>query len=198
MALRGARLLLRIVGIALLVVPLLPVSRWAGADDPGPVWGPNLAAWGLGLAMVGVLALAFGRLQATRPLPRLRVPRIATPVTGAGIGANRTVSGRPGGPRCHDAASRRDRRDIGRSRRCVVAVRRCGRGARAIRRTHQAGARLVAISDPGRASCRSGWALRSGKDPSGHRTPIGPSDGAEPAHPGRSRALPVTACRVRV
>ncbi len=80
MALRGARLLLRIVGMALLVVPLLPVSRWAGPDDLGPVWGPNVAAWGLGLAMVGVLALAFGRLQATRPLPRLRVPRVSTPL----------------------------------------------------------------------------------------------------------------------
>jgi hypothetical protein len=52
--------------IAALVIglPFLPLARSHGAPppDPGPPWAPNVAAWGIGLALVLVAAGAAGRL----------------------------------------------------------------------------------------------------------------------------------------
>ena len=60
--------------IAALVIglPFLPLARSHGAapPDPGPPWDPNVAAWGIGLALVLVAAVAAGRLAVRLPVAR--------------------------------------------------------------------------------------------------------------------------------
>ena len=69
------------VAVAALVLglPFLPllVSSAGPPPDAGPPWGPNVAAWGMGLALVFAIALAAGRFATRLPPagpPRLRVP----------------------------------------------------------------------------------------------------------------------------
>jgi hypothetical protein len=70
------------VAALVLGLPFLPLlSSSAGPPpDAGPPWGPNVAAWGLGLALVAVTALAAGRLASRLPptaWQRWRVPSTA-------------------------------------------------------------------------------------------------------------------------
>ena len=69
---RLARGVWLVIGLALLVLPALPVPAWTGAPDPGPVWLPNVESWGIGLLVVVVAGLLAGRL-ATRVAPA-RIP----------------------------------------------------------------------------------------------------------------------------
>ncbi len=67
------------VAALVLGLPFLPlIASSAGPPpDAGPPWGPNVAAWGLGLALVVVTALAAGRLASrlpAMPASRWRVP----------------------------------------------------------------------------------------------------------------------------
>ena len=74
-------------------LPLLPSSA-GPPPDQGPPWAPNVAAWGIGLALVVVTAIAAGRvairLPARRPADRwrLRLPTAAfLTILGAGLAA---------------------------------------------------------------------------------------------------------------
>ncbi len=58
------------LGTALLVLPLLPLPRWSAAPDSGPIWGPHLESWGIGIVTVVVGALIAGRLAIRVTLPR--------------------------------------------------------------------------------------------------------------------------------
>jgi hypothetical protein len=62
------------IAVAAVPLPLLPLSRWSGAPDQGPVWSPHLESWALGVVVVGTLAIIAGRL-ATR-MPDWRLPRV--------------------------------------------------------------------------------------------------------------------------
>src|SRR5258705_2848476 len=54
----------------------LPLARSHGAPppDPGPPWDVNVAAWGIGLALVLVVAAAVGRFATRLPAPPPRGP----------------------------------------------------------------------------------------------------------------------------
>jgi hypothetical protein len=69
-----ARGLWLVIGLSLIVVPLLPLSRWSGAPDVGPLWVTNLTAWALGLLVVVVVAVALGRLAAGQRFGLARIP----------------------------------------------------------------------------------------------------------------------------
>lgn len=73
-----ARWLWVTLGAAVLVLPLLPLPQWSGAPDQGPIWGPHLASWGIGIVTVAVGALAAGRLATRVPIPR-EVPWAISP-----------------------------------------------------------------------------------------------------------------------
>ncbi len=60
------------IGAALLVLPALPLPAWSGAPDAGPIWTPQVEAWGIGLAAVLAIALTAGR--AARWMPGVEVP----------------------------------------------------------------------------------------------------------------------------
>ncbi len=49
---RLTRLLWLGVGVALVLLPALPIPAWVGAEDQGPLWAPNVAAWAIGLLVV--------------------------------------------------------------------------------------------------------------------------------------------------
>jgi len=70
------------IALAVVVLPLPPLAQWSGARDTGPAWGPNVAAWGVGLLVVLTLALAVGR--AATWFPKLTKPRVR-PVPDAAI-----------------------------------------------------------------------------------------------------------------
>jgi hypothetical protein len=78
------------IGSVVLLLPLLPLPRWSGAPDPGPVWSPNMQAWALGGVVVLVLAMIAGRL-ATTWTPTLAVPRLPTWWLVAALAAVATV-----------------------------------------------------------------------------------------------------------
>ncbi|HXV86530.1 MAG TPA: hypothetical protein VD793_07515, partial [Gemmatimonadales bacterium] len=50
------------IGLALLILPALPLPAWTGAPDQGPIWTPHVASWGIGVLAIGVLAGLAGRL----------------------------------------------------------------------------------------------------------------------------------------
>ena len=62
------------IGAALVLLPAFPVPRWVGAADQGPLWTPNLRAWGLGLLLILALAVGAARLATGIRVPRL--PRL--------------------------------------------------------------------------------------------------------------------------
>jgi hypothetical protein len=83
------------LGIAalVLVLPFLPLLRSTtdALPDPGPPWNLNVTAWGIGLTLILVTALAAGRLASRLPVSRgrcLRVPPAAlVAVLAAGLAA---------------------------------------------------------------------------------------------------------------
>ena len=62
MALKLRRLVWVGIGLALVFLPALPVVRWGGGRDTGPVWAPNVESWLLGLVIVSVVGLVASRL----------------------------------------------------------------------------------------------------------------------------------------
>lgn len=82
------------VAIAALVIglPFLPLARSHGAPppDPGPPWDANVAAWGIGLALVVVAGVAAGRLAVKLPpaRQRFRIPTVVfISLLGVGLAA---------------------------------------------------------------------------------------------------------------
>ncbi|UCG86802.1 MAG: hypothetical protein JSW71_23385 [Gemmatimonadota bacterium] len=73
---RVARGLWLAIGAMLIILPALPLQYWTGAPDAGPAWQPNLVAWGLGLLVILVVALAAGRLAAGLRLRKVRLPSL--------------------------------------------------------------------------------------------------------------------------
>ncbi len=74
------RLLWLGVGVALVLFPALPIPAWVGAEDRGPVWAPNVAAWAIGLLVVVTGGLLAGRIATRLELRkggRLRIPPLA-------------------------------------------------------------------------------------------------------------------------
>ncbi len=71
----------------LLLLPALPLPAWTGAPDQGPLWAPNLASWGIGLAVVVVGGLLAGRLgmHAVRAPLSWPEPRHAPAVAGLAL-----------------------------------------------------------------------------------------------------------------
>jgi len=77
---RFTRLLWLGVGVALVLLPALPIPAWVGAKDQGPVWAPNVAAWAIGLLVVVTGGLLAGRMATkleSRKGARLRIPPLA-------------------------------------------------------------------------------------------------------------------------
>lgn len=60
------------IGAALLALPALPIARWVGAADAGPVWQPHLSTWGTGTVLVLVGGVLAGRLGTKLPAIRVR------------------------------------------------------------------------------------------------------------------------------
>jgi 4-amino-4-deoxy-L-arabinose transferase-like glycosyltransferase len=74
------------IGAALLVLPALPLPTWSRAPDAGPIWTPQVEAWGIGLAVVLAIALMAGRAAHWMPglaLARPRLPDNALPAAAA-------------------------------------------------------------------------------------------------------------------
>jgi hypothetical protein len=63
------------IGGAILVLPALPLPAWTGAPDEGPVWVPDVEAWGIGLAATLVAGVIAGRIGWRLAPGRLRWPR---------------------------------------------------------------------------------------------------------------------------
>jgi len=75
----------RAIGVALLVLPLLPVPQWVGAPDRGPgTWSANLSVWSLGIALVSVGAFLPGRMWRGAAERRF-LPAVGNPVWVAGL-----------------------------------------------------------------------------------------------------------------
>ena len=68
------RVLWRLVGAFLVILPLLPIPQWVGAPDEGPAWETYLRIWGMGGLVVVVLAVLAGRMAVHAELPRPRWP----------------------------------------------------------------------------------------------------------------------------
>lgn len=65
-----------VVAAALVVLPLLPLPEWTGAGDSGPdTWNTMLRLWGLGLLVVGGVAVVASRIG-----PRLHLPSLTARV----------------------------------------------------------------------------------------------------------------------
>lgn len=67
------------IGVALVALPFLPLTRWSGAADAGPPWVPNLVSWAIGLVTVVAFAVVAGRLLAHAPRVIPRLPRLPVP-----------------------------------------------------------------------------------------------------------------------
>ncbi|MFQ5703391.1 MAG: hypothetical protein ACE5HT_05140 [Gemmatimonadales bacterium] len=78
-----ARLLWIGIGFGLIVLPVLPIARWVGAPDQGPVWQPQVEAWSIGLIVVLVGGVIAGRLFEEIRLPRVDLPQIPPPLWAA-------------------------------------------------------------------------------------------------------------------
>lgn len=74
-----------IIGAMLLVLPALPLPGWSEARDQGPLWTPNVVAWGIGLVVVAGAALLAGRLAIHITLPRVPWPEPTPLLTVAGL-----------------------------------------------------------------------------------------------------------------
>jgi hypothetical protein len=60
------------IGAALIALPVLPIARWVGAADAGPVWQPHVSTWTMGGLLVLVGGVLAGRLGTKLPpIPRL-------------------------------------------------------------------------------------------------------------------------------
>jgi hypothetical protein len=88
---RGLWFAIAALVLGLPFLPLLPSSA-GPPPDRGPPWAPNVAAWGIGLALVVVAAIAAGRLATRLPARRpgdrgrLRLPAAAFLILlGAGL-----------------------------------------------------------------------------------------------------------------
>jgi len=88
------------IGAATLVLPALPLPAWSGAPDTGPLWEPNVAAWGIGLAVMVTVGLLAGRVgwrlapawtKWPAPSPRVAVPVLAVAITAAAVLVMRNV-----------------------------------------------------------------------------------------------------------
>ena len=79
------------IGAALIALPVLPIARWVGAPDTGPVWQPHVGTWIQGAVLVVVGGVLAGRLG-TR-LPRIRPLRWSLPAWGlpAALGVGLTA-----------------------------------------------------------------------------------------------------------
>lgn len=82
------------MGLALVVLPAIPLPTWVAAADSGPIWTPHVLAWAIGVPVVVVGGLLAARLCArVRPgmVPRLPVRLwvlvggLAIAVTGASL-----------------------------------------------------------------------------------------------------------------
>ncbi|MCZ6918870.1 MAG: hypothetical protein O7I93_18995 [Gemmatimonadetes bacterium] len=80
MTLPVARGLWLTIGAALIALPALPIARWVGAPDRGPVWQPHLSTWAMGSLLVVVGGVLVGRLGTQIRPPRL--PRWPFPAAG--------------------------------------------------------------------------------------------------------------------
>ncbi len=68
------------VGVALVLLPVLPIPPSMGAEVGGPQWAPNMVAWAIGLLVVVTAGLIAGRLATKLELrkgARLRIPPLA-------------------------------------------------------------------------------------------------------------------------
>jgi hypothetical protein len=75
-----ARWLWIAIGLALVVLPVLPIPSWVGAPDTGPAaWNPALAAWGVGAAILVAGGSLIGWVARSAGAP-VRPPRIPTRV----------------------------------------------------------------------------------------------------------------------
>lgn len=72
-----SRVLWAIIGVALLVLPALPLATWSGAPDSGPVWEPHLLAWVLGIPIVLTGAWLAGRMGSNLRVQAWKLPAVS-------------------------------------------------------------------------------------------------------------------------
>lgn len=62
------------MGVALVALPLLPIPRWVGASDSGPIWTPYVKSWLMGTLLIGTCGLLIGWLGRRNPARAVRLP----------------------------------------------------------------------------------------------------------------------------